>query len=69
MIFNEWILLFISKNFIPCILLLFLKDRDDYIKILRKNIAMFNHLNFEKYSDVEVNNYDIPYVWGNYSFI
>ena len=64
MIFNEWILFkFVAIITILRIFFIVWKDRDDYIKILRKNIAMFNHLNFEKYSDVEVNNYDIPYVY------
>lgn len=36
-------------------------DRDDYIDIVRKNIAKFRENNFEKYTITEIENYDEPY--------
>ena len=36
-------------------------DRDNYVNIIYSNIAPFREINFEKYSDTEVNNFNIPY--------
>jgi hypothetical protein len=36
-------------------------DRDDFVEIVRNNIAPFRELNFEKYSESEIVNFDIPY--------
>ena len=36
-------------------------DRDDYIDIIRNNIAKYGEINFEKYSDNEISKFGVPY--------
>jgi hypothetical protein len=36
-------------------------DRDGYVNVLRKNIASFKELNFEKYTISEIDSQEVPY--------
>ena len=36
-------------------------DRDDYVKIFTENIISGRENNFQKYSEIFINNYSIPY--------
>ena len=36
-------------------------DRDNYVNILRENIAQYQELNFEKYTEDDIDDFNVPY--------